>query len=648
MLWQALLCLLVAVFVAEGLAAPEAQAAVGYLHATASLDGPWRFHVGDDPDGKLGWAGPTLDDSAWPTVTLSKPTSEQGIEIYSGYAWYRMHLSREQLEGLGPAPWKLLVESNSVGQLDLYVNGKEVGHTRGATSPPRSYQSPPFAVSASPAADGSLTVAVRTWADAQIGRGLLVRAELGQDHWIEATLAQARAQLWDERVTAALVASFLFLNVAVLGITLYFAQRHHAEYLWLAILCLTVALRGTVETAFNLEVFDLPTSGFFAALASAFFISATLEFILLFTGRRHPRVVRAGQALSGMLPVLEGLRWIKAFDYASLAAEFSFLALVIWMLYGAWRRGQKEAGVMLLPFLLAASADSVDNLLDFTVRHGWIPARLATRQHFLGPIQFSTSTIAFLLFLASLVAVILYRFIHISQQEQRSSAELEAARSVQAMLIPTQLPSSKAFSLDSAYLPIHGVGGDFFQVIPLADESMLIVVGDVSGKGLQAAMNASTLVGALRNELASDPATVLAHLNQVMLGNPATKAENSVASFATCLCARIYPSGQMVIANAGHLSPYRDGRELELAPDLPLGIVPHMQYEQKTVQLKRGERLIFLSDGVVEAANAKGELFGFERTQQVSHEPARFIAQTAQKFGQTDDITVVSLYFVPA
>jgi serine phosphatase RsbU (regulator of sigma subunit) len=114
--------------------------------------------------------------------------------------------------------------------------------------------------------------------------------------------------------------------------------------------------------------------------------------------------------------------------------------------------------------------------------------------------------------------VILYRFVHVSQEEQRSAAEIEAARSVQSMLIPTQLPSNHNFMLESAYLPANGVGGDFFQVLPLKDDSMLVVVGDVSGKGLQAAMNASTLVGALRNELSSDPATVLNRLNNVLLG----------------------------------------------------------------------------------------------------------------------------------
>jgi phosphoserine phosphatase RsbU/P len=217
------------------------------------------------------------------------------------------------------------------------------------------------------------------------------------------------------------------------------------------------------------------------------------------------------------------------------------------------------------------------------------------------------------------------------------------------MLIPTQLPSNHNFMLESAYLPANGVGGDFFQVLPLGDGSMLIVVGDVSGKGLQAAMNASTLVGALRNEISHDPAVVLNRLNNVLIGATtgpgAGYGEKSAASFATCVCARVYPDGTMTIANAGHLHPYRDGRELDLAADLPLGVINDIQYEQATFQLNVGDRLIFLSDGVVEAANPQGELFGFERTQQVSNESARYIAQTAKRFGQTDDITVVSMYF---
>jgi len=386
------------------------------------------------------------------------------------------------------------------------------------------------------------------------------------------------------------------------------------------------------------------------------FMATTLEFVYRFTGESQRGmlwVVRTAQAIALLIPIAMIAKLESASEYINIGVEVLFLTLAFALLFRAWRSGLGEAGAMLIPFLIAATGDLGDSVLQVAVEHHLLPASYAPHLHFLGPVAYGNGTVCYLLFLGSLISVILYRFIRVSQEEQRSSAEIEAARSVQAMLIPTQLPSTVNFMLESAYLPANGVGGDFFQVLPLNDESMLIVVGDVSGKGLQAAMNASTLVGALRNELAHDPATVLNHLNQVMLGNRASSPtagikSNSVAAFATCLCARIYPNGQMTVANAGHLSPYREGREMELAADLPLGILPNIQYEEATFQLKVGDRLIFMSDGVVEATNPQGELFGFERTQQVSHEPAHYIAQVAQKFGQNDDITVVSLYFAAA
>ena len=107
---------------------------------------------------------------------------------------------------------------------------------------------------------------------------------------------------------------------------------------------------------------------------------------------------------------------------------------------------------------------------------------------------------------------------------------------------------------------------------------MLIVVGDVSGKGLQAAMNASTLVGAFRNELSHDPATVLNHLNHVMFGASsgldAVMAKDAVPCFATCLCARIYPRRQQWRSPMPATEPLsrrpRDGTP----PGLPLGVIP--------------------------------------------------------------------------
>jgi stage II sporulation SpoE-like protein len=591
---------------------------------------------------------------------LSQPITEAGFEPYTGYGWYRLRLQPQQLAQFNSVPGDsaldLLVAGYSVGQLGVYVNGVEAGHTRGMTDQPAMYESQPLVVHLSrPGADGTIVLAVRSWAGPSlpIHRGLLDKVELGPQDDIADKLTAARDRGWDEHEIAGMILSLLFLCVAMLGATLYMAQRHHSEYLWLALLCLSVAFMGASEFAFRQAILPLSVFAVLNLWNGRVFMAVTLEFVLRFTGGQYRKFVQVVQISVLLLPVLSLVHMQQVYEYLSVCAEVVFTGLVSVLLFRAWRRGRLEAAVMLVPFFLASTADSIDTILDYLAGKHWISERFASHHFFLGPIEFNASIVNYTVFLASLLAVILYRFVHVSQEEQRSAAEIEAARSVQSMLIPTQLPSNHNFMLESAYLPANGVGGDFFQVLPLKDDSMLVVVGDVSGKGLQAAMNASTLVGALRNELSSDPATVLNRLNNVLLGatsDPgggleARLSQKAVASFATCLCARIYPDGTMTIANAGHLHPYRDGREMDLAADLPLGVIPNIQYAQASFQLEVGDRLIFLSDGVVEAANAHGELFGFERTQQVSNESARYIAQTAKRFGQNDDITVVSLYF---
>ncbi len=621
------------------------------MGAVLSLRGPWRFQAGDDPR----WAQPAFDDSTWQTVMLDEPLVYQGVVPYTGYAWYRMRLDAKTLSALGnlagEGPLEVLVTPNGAGQLAAYMNGAEIGRTRGMTDRLAEYLSPPFAAELSaPDASGARELAIRTWAgpDETISHGLLAKVEIGTPTEIAARLALDRGQQWDERVIAPLALVFLFLSVALLGAALYLAQRHHSEYLWLALLCLADAATSIPDAAFGMTAIPLGVHNLIALVAVSIFMAVTLEFVLRFTASPWRRLVRIAQISFLLLPFASLIRLGHVYQALSLAAEVVFCGLICVMLFRAWRVGRGDAGVMLAPFFLAATADSVDTVLNFAAANQWLPDRFANYRFHLGPIAFGIGTLSYTIFLASLVAVILYRFIRVSQEEQRANAEIAAARSVQSLLIPTQLPSNKNFMLESAYLPVNGVGGDFFQVLPLADESLLIVVGDVSGKGLQAAMNSSTLVGALRNELSHDPATVLAHLNRVLIGavpSPGAVPDLDCAPcFATCLCARIYPDGTMTVANAGHLSPYRDGRELPLPPSLPLGVIADAEYEQATFQLNRGDRLVFLSDGVVEAQNAHGELFGFERTQQVSNEPARYIAQTAKHFGQTDDITVVSLY----
>lgn len=188
------------------------------------------------------------------------------------------------------------------------------------------------------------------------------------------------------------------------------------------------------------------------------------------------------------------------------------------------------------------------------------------------------------------------------------------------------------------YQPARQVGGDFFQILSVGSGGLLIVVGDVAGKGLPAAMLVSMLVGSIRAtaEDTHDPVLLLRRLHDRLIGRTGD-------GFATALAAFITENGQVTIANAGHLSPYLDGREIELAGALPLGIEGGGRYDAKRFELPPGSRLTFFSYGVVEAQNQAGELFGFERARAISTEPAAAIAEEAVRFGQGDDITVVTI-----
>jgi serine phosphatase RsbU (regulator of sigma subunit) len=218
--------------------------------------------------------------------------------------------------------------------------------------------------------------------------------------------------------------------------------------------------------------------------------------------------------------------------------------------------------------------------------------------------------------------------------------ELEAAREMQQALV-TEVPETPGFAVRAVYAPAAQVGGDFYRVVPTREGGLLLVVGDVSGKGLRAAMTVSALMGALRTIASESPAAILGELNRSLAGQLR-------GGFVTCCVARIDAQGHGLIANAGHLAPYADGRELGVANGLPLGILPEVSYSDTAFTAMPGGQLTFLSDGVIEARNSKGELFGFERTAAIVTRPAEDVAKAAQAFGQEDDITVLTLSFVPA
>ena len=135
-------------------------------------------------------------------------------------------------------------------------------------------------------------------------------------------------------------------------------------------------------------------------------------------------------------------------------------------------------------------------------------------------------------------------------------------------------------------------------------------------------------------------AEILAAMNQRMLAR-------SQGGFTTCLVARIEANGMAAIASAGHPAPYIDGQELPLENGLPLGLIGASSYPETEFSLMLGARFTLITDGVVEAQNKGGELFGFERAAALSTRTAEEIAQAAQAFGQEDDITVLTLTLRP-
>ena len=162
----------------------------------------------------------------------------------------------------------------------------------------------------------------------------------------------------------------------------------------------------------------------------------------------------------------------------------------------------------------------------------------------------------------------------------------------------------------------------------------------MSGKGLQAALTMSLILGFWQKLTGASPSpqSVLTELNSLLQA----RLQNG---FVTCLCARIQPDGVTTIANAGHLAPYLNGREISLQNALPLGVAAEIQYEQTICHLSAHDSLVFITDGIVEARDGSGSFFGFDRleaalAQQLS--PAA-IARQACQFGQTDDITVIGL-----
>jgi serine phosphatase RsbU (regulator of sigma subunit) len=292
-----------------------------------------------------------------------------------------------------------------------------------------------------------------------------------------------------------------------------------------------------------------------------------------------------------------------------------------------------EAGLLLIPLLLSLVGSFERAMTDSMNAVNGHPYHSPLTLQF-GPLPIHFASIADFTGVFVIVLIIFVRFLRIQRDQQRVANELAAARSVQELMIPQEKLATPGFEVESIYEPANEVGGDFYHVQPLDDGSLLVVIGDVAGKGLKAAMNVSMLMGALRSSPEESPAKILEFLNRVLAGSE---------SFTTCQAACFRANGELVLANAGHLPPYLNSQEVSLPGGLPLGVLPSVRYEEVRLYLHPGDRILLMSDGVVEARRPSGELFGFDRVHNLSNQTAFYIADAAKEFGQEDDITVLTV-----
>lgn len=614
------------------------------LRQPSDLGMTWLVHAGDDP----AYAQPGFDDSGWTRFDPHRPLLALFPYRHPSIVWYRLHVKVDpNQKGLA------LAESQLASALEIYVNGRLLIWS-GSVAPYSPNTLTAHLLKPIPDADiagGSLVIAVRTyispleWAEAP---GLYANnLTLGQQSALQDRIWLA--------VVGANALSWFFnlagLGLGIVALALFAAQRDRREYLWIFLLFLCSVAQlplGLYELFHAVRVaWDLTNVPFRAG----YLVFLTLMYFALL--RIHlPRWMQfflaaaaLGQLATGLATVYgAGSSLTLLLDATPMAALTA--GIIPSFLFANFRRGNREAGILLFPALLLG----LYIYFELSVFLGLqIPALSGAAVHIqnavqywnAGPFSLQTPDLCSCLFVLSLAVIIVLRATRITHQQAVLEGEMAAAREVQQVILPEQIETVPGFRIESVYRPAEQVGGDFFQILPASEGGMLAVVGDVAGKGLPAAMLVSMLVGTIRGvaEYTSDPAKLLANLNERLVGR--------AGGFSTALAARIHPDGSVLLASAGHPSPYLDGKEVELPSALPLGIQSGSRYEAIRFRIEPGSRLTFYSDGIVEAQNPRGEMFGFERAREFSTRTPDEIVAAAREFGQQDDMTVLSIERVP-
>ena len=624
--------------------------------SSAELVGPWKFHTGDN----LAWAQTDFDDSSWGAMDLTPPKGTQGVGWtklgyagYSGFAWYRLRVNVQE----AGHRLALKMPDQADDAYQVFVNGQLIGDfgkfsEHGVIAYPALPEGFPLPKGIG---NGTITIAIRMWMDSATpfnspdAGGLHGPPALGYASIVRNLVRLDYDDIAHYYTGSASVEAMILLMALLMAFALAWLDPDDRAYEWLAFVSLVTLCGVAIILSVNFTAWIGQTAA--VVLTDVVLTPLRIGLWVLFWGywfrMRTIRMLHwtvwvlvavlvVGTAM--IRPPLYGQHVPVQFSSfifpLLLVVKLGLGALLFLVAYRGFRTQKTEGWMAASAVLLVFVANYQHELRQIHVPTAFTVFGFAA----------SLGTIATVVSLLIITVMLLRRFIQRQALKEQWKMEIQQAQQVQQVLIPHELPQVRGLTIESEYRPAREVGGDFFQIIPgRIPGEVLIVVGDVTGKGMQAGMLVALIVGAVRAAArhSSDPAQILSEVNEQL-------CERQQAN-ATCLILRIDPDGTVNIANAGQLPPYLNGKEIEMEGALPIGIIPDIDFSLASFVLQPGDSLIFMSDGVVEAQNSEGSLFGFERIAEmlVHQTTAEQIAIAAQNFGQEDDILVLQIYRTP-
>ncbi len=580
------------------------------------------------------WAAPNIDESGWQPYTKWHPDPEQA------HMWIRCHTDLSALRSdSSPA-----LQVNFYAAYALYLDGNPIGSAGDLRSGNfsmnviRTYPLISAQISDQPA-----TIALRITYRILGTPWPLPFSSLAIDAGNAGILNWRRGSVVLSQLSTPFKNLILFGINGVFGVmlvALFLYDRSRRELLILSLACIGIA---GIFVAFFLEAAQTDAPIWVSIILGAISAHATtlgqMWFPFAAARRRMPWFYWMLFALYALrFPLSLATVLFSARLSLSLQATLHFPWMgnyardlgytAAFVAFWPWKRITRR----MIPIAVTCMAWGAIMMLYFftplEVFPGWVSAK--------NEIQALVTLCA----MAALLGLLFREQQRTAQERAVLAGEMQAAGEIQRMLAPASIDTTAGLHIDVAFQPMREVGGDFYLCRVLPDGRQRVLIGDVSGKGAGAAMAATLLLGAAAARDTDSPPVLLAKLNRVL-------HDNSLSGFATCLCADVAPDGIVTLANAGHIPPYIGGKELDIENGLPLGLDPQAVYRKSSFRLSPGAQLTLLTDGVVEARNAQGELFGFERTRAISAQSAESIAQAAQAHGQEDDITVLTLAFTP-